>query len=59
MSKRLCYLCRERPAEVPDRDRPGRLINRVCRICHGERLRGDLKEVLRVHLDQQRTIRRG
>ena len=45
---RKCILCRERPAEVPDREQMGRLIKRVCRQCHGERLRGDLVEVLKV-----------
>lgn len=46
MNKRLCILCKERPAEVPDRQTQGRLINQVCRKCHRERLRGDLRRVV-------------
>lgn len=42
MTRRPCRICRERPAEVPDRNVQGRPIKRVCRQCHAERLRGDL-----------------
>lgn len=45
--KKLCIVCNERPREVPDRNcMPGRPIKRVCRQCHGERLRGDLNRIL-------------
>lgn len=36
-----CIVCREREAAVPDRNKPGNK-KRVCRQCHGERLRGDI-----------------
>ena len=46
MSKRLCKLCGQRPAEVPDRDNLGRPIKAICRECHAQRLGGDLERVL-------------
>jgi hypothetical protein len=51
---RLCTICHERPAEVPDRERMGRPIKRVCRVCHGERLKSDLEKILEDHLKRQR-----
>jgi hypothetical protein len=45
-AKRLCIICREKPAEVPDRNQMGRPIKRVCRECHAARLRGDLKRIM-------------
>lgn len=53
---RLCVLCKIRWAEVPDRDRPGRPVKRVCRICHAERLRGDLQRILDDHDKKKETI---
>ena len=44
--KKMCEVCGVDPATVPDRDRPGRLINRVCSKCHGARLSGDMKYIL-------------
>lgn len=38
-----CVVCHEREAQVPDRERMGRPVKRVCRECHTERLRGDLR----------------
>lgn len=43
---RICFLCGEKPAAVPDRECMGRPIKRVCRDCHQARLRGDLKKIL-------------
>jgi hypothetical protein len=43
----LCILCNERPAVLPDRERMGKPIKRVCRECHASRLRGDLVEILK------------
>lgn len=45
-TKKMCVICGENPATVPDRERMGRPINRVCGRCHALRLRGDLKSVL-------------
>ena len=44
--KKMCEICGEEPATVPDRDRPGRPINRICSRCHGRRLAGDLQKIL-------------
>ncbi len=41
-----CIICHEKEATVPDRNRPGRPIKRVCSDCHSDRLRGDLKVIL-------------
>ena len=43
MTRKKCVICGERPATVPDRERMGRPINRLCTDCHGARLIGDLK----------------
>ena len=42
----LCVVCHTRKAEVPDRERMGRPVKRVCRECHAERLRGDVERIL-------------
>lgn len=44
---RSCILCRQRPAAVPDRNRPGRPVKRICRECHAERIANDLWDALR------------
>lgn len=49
MAKKMCEICGEKPATVPDRERMGRLINRVCSSCHALRLAGDLKRILELH----------
>jgi len=43
---KLCELCRQNPAELPDRNRMGRPIKRVCFSCHADRLRGDLRAIM-------------
>jgi hypothetical protein len=43
----LCIYCRKRVAAVPDRNRIGRPIKRVCRECHSDLLRGDMVNILR------------
>lgn len=45
--KKLCEVCKARPATVPDRTKIGRLIDRLCEECHVCRLAGDLRNVLR------------
>jgi len=42
----LCIVCHNRPAQIPDRDKPGRPIKRICRECHVKRLQGDLKQIM-------------
>lgn len=53
MSKRLCIVCGKNQAVLPDRERMGRRVARVCRECHGERLRGDLRQVMVAHQKQE------
>lgn len=48
MAKKLCEICGASPATVPDRNRPGRLINRVCGRCYGLLLAGDMRELMRL-----------
>lgn len=43
---KMCEVCGENRATVPDRNRTGRLINRVCSRCHGARLAGDMRLIL-------------
>ena len=43
---KLCELCHVRAAVLPDRERTGRPIKRICRECHSVRLTGDLREIL-------------
>jgi hypothetical protein len=54
MAKKLCEICGEKPATVPDRERMGRLINRVCSSCHALRLAGDMKRIMELH-EQRRS----
>jgi len=44
-----CVVCGVGPREIPDRDNPGLLQLRVCRKCHGERIRGDLRAIMEQH----------
>ena len=55
-TKRKCVVCDARPAELPDRNRMGRPIKRVCRECHAARLRGDLVHILRVKREREARI---
>lgn len=45
MSKKLCEVCGVNKATIPDRNRQGRPINRLCSECHGKRLAGDFAAV--------------
>lgn len=49
MAKKMCEICGEKPATVPDRERIGRLINRVCSSCHALRLAGDIRRIMELH----------
>lgn len=42
----LCIVCKVNKAEVPDRERMGRPIKRLCRGCHVLRLQGDLIRIM-------------
>lgn len=44
---KLCIVCKLQKATIPDRDRPGRPIARLCSMCHADRLVGDLVEIVK------------
>ena len=46
VSKKKCEICGQRPATVPDRERQGRPVNRICSECHRSRLAEDMKIVM-------------
>ena len=50
---KLCVLCHKRPAVLPDRNRMGRPISRICRECQAARLNGDLLHVLEVEHERR------
>lgn len=50
---KMCEICGKNPATVPDRERMGRLINRVCGSCHSARLRGDMAYIMECHKKRQ------
>lgn len=45
-NKKLCIICGIRIAELPDRERMGRPIKRICYVCHGSRLKEDINRIL-------------
>ena len=49
MDKRKCERCGKRPAAVPDRERMGRPILRICAECHRGALAVDTVLVLLHH----------
>ena len=51
---RTCDICKENDAAVPDRNRTGKPIKRICRQCHMARLRGDLQAIVRLHRERNR-----
>lgn len=58
MGKKMCEKCGVNPATVPDRERMGRLINRLCKQCHAERLRGDLVRIMDIEKRRRESILR-
>lgn len=48
-----CVLCLRRPAEVPDRERMGKPVKRVCGECHKKRLLDDIKSILAYQFDPE------
>lgn len=45
---KLCERCHQYKAEVPDRNRMGRPIKRLCRRCHSDEL---IEDLLRIEAD--------
>lgn len=48
---KLCIICGKNEATIPDRNQNniGRLINKICKYCHAERLKGDVQNILQKH----------
>jgi hypothetical protein len=57
IAKKLCEICGEKPATVPDRERIGRLSNRLCSSCHTLQLTGDMKRILELR-EKRRQMQR-
>lgn len=51
---KLCEICKEKPATLPDRERMGRPIKRICHDCHALRLQGDVKKILELRNRQSK-----
>ncbi len=43
---KLCERCHKNKATIPDRNKVGRPINRICKDCHIKELQGDLTLIL-------------
>ncbi len=43
---KMCELCGLNPATIPDRNRQGRPIKRICAACHSRRLSEDMKKII-------------
>ena len=56
MTKKMCEICGDNPATVPDRERMGKLVNRVCESCHTLRLVGDLKRIAELHKKRRNAL---
>ena len=54
---RKCEICKENDAAVPDRNRMGKPIKRICRQCHQARLRGDYQIIMEWHRKRNREPR--
>lgn len=52
--RRLCIVCKERPAQRPLREGTGRPIKRVCEHCHDTKLRSDLHKIMANVLPKRR-----
>ncbi len=44
--KKMCIVCHVNLAELPDRNRMGRPVKRVCKECHAERLKQDFENIV-------------
>jgi len=53
--KKVCEICHKLPAQLPDRNRMGRPVKRICKLCHGERLRGDVRHIMKLHEENDET----
>ena len=46
---KVCILCKKNPAIIPDRERMGRPVKRICASCHSNRLIEDLKKIKEIN----------
>ena len=46
--QKMCEICGKNPAAVPDRDRMGRPIKRICLECQRIRLAGDFARIMEI-----------
>jgi len=53
---KMCIICHENEAVVPDRESSTIKENRICGKCHGARLLGDLKKIVVGHLALKRKF---
>lgn len=44
--KKMCIVCHVNPAEIPDRNRMGSPLKRICKKCHVERLKQDFENIV-------------
>ena len=51
----MCIKCHQRKAELPDRE-SGSRVKRVCKHCHAELLRGDLRRIVASEQDADREM---
>lgn len=49
-----CIVCRTNKAEVPDRERMGRPVKRLCRGCHVLRLQSDLIRIMNLEAKKEK-----
>jgi cytochrome c553 len=51
----LCIICHTHDATVPDRD-SGSSKKRLCSACHAERLKEDLRHILKVETKRRQEV---
>jgi hypothetical protein len=56
MTVKICEICGKNKATVPDREKLGRLINKICQSCHVLRLKGDLKRILELQKERRKAL---
>ena len=52
----MCEICHKNHAEVPDRERMGRPINRICLECHAKRLKMDIVFSMTVQIKRREQL---
>lgn len=52
----LCVICHTHDATIPDRN-TGSSKKRLCSACHAERLKGDLRNILRIEAKRRQALK--